>query len=349
MKYLDIKKSKKNNEKSAPGINLKIGVVVLVFFVIVGGIVGLLVKFKVKPIQVIANATIIDLKETDGRTNVLVLGSDKRSEGVMSGNNVLTDTILVASIGKFDKDVVLISIPRDLWVELSNGSYEKINAAYAIDGAEGIKKAVEKVLGIPIHYHTLISFEMFKEVVDILGGVDVDVAASFTDYQYPIEGKENAPENERYETVHFEQGMQHMDGVTALKYARSRKGDNGEGTDFARSRRQQSVIAAIKKKMLNIGVLINPLKLKSLYDSYANNVDTNMDFGTIQNFYLLSQQIDFEKIVSIVLDDRSAPEQGGLLYAPEDTSLYGGRYVLVPQTGNYDQIHGYVQKYLFGK
>ena len=79
MKYLDIKKSKKNSENSAPGINLKIGVIVLFFFLIIGGIVGLLVKFKVKPIQVIANATIINLKETDGRTNILILGSDKRS------------------------------------------------------------------------------------------------------------------------------------------------------------------------------------------------------------------------------------------------------------------------------
>jgi LCP family protein required for cell wall assembly len=356
MKYLDIQKSKKNSDDSTPGISLKIGVIVLIFFVVIGSIIGLMLKFKVKPIEVIANATVIDLKETDGRTNVLVLGSDKRQDGALAGNSVLTDTILVASIGKFDKDVVLISIPRDLWVELSNGGHEKINAVYAIEGyedskkgAEGIKKAVEKVLGIPIHYHTLINFEMFKEVVDILGGVDVDVAVAFTDYQYPIEGKENAPENERYETVHFEQGIQHMDGVTALKYARSRKGDNGEGTDFARSRRQQSVIAAIKKKVLNIGILVNPVKLKNLYDTYASNVDTNMDFGTIQNFYMLSQQIDFEKIVSIVLDDRSTPEQGGLLYAPEDNSLYGGKYVLVPETGNYDQIHAYVQKYLFGK
>jgi len=348
MKYLDVKKSKKNEPKPTTGITFKAGAIFVLVFLGIAGALGYVFKDKIKPIQIIANATVIDLKETDGRTNVLVLGSDQRDSGPEVGH-ALTDTILVASIGKFDKDVVLISVPRDLWVELSGGGYEKINAVYAFEGADGIKKAIEKVLGIPIHYHTLINFQLFKEVIDILGGVDVEITSTFTDYTYPVEGKENASENERYETIHFEQGPQHMDGVTALKFVRSRHGDNGEGTDFARSRRQQAVIAAIKKKVLNVGVLINPMKLKGLYDTYSKNVDSNMDFMTIENFYMLSQQIDFEKIVSIVLDDRSSADQGGLLYAPTDTTLYGGRYVLVPQTGNFDQIHAYVQKYLFGK
>lgn len=89
-------------------------------------------------------------------------------------------------------------------------------------------------------------------------------------------------------------------------------------------------------------------KIKSLYDAYANNVDTNIDLATIQSFYLLSKQVDLAKVISIVLDDRSGANEGGLLYAPEDRTLYNNAYVLIPQTGDYSQIHAFVQKYLFG-
>jgi len=88
---------------------------------------------------------------------------------------------------------------------------------------------------------------------------------------------------------------------------------------------------------------------RGLYDSYAKNVDSNIDFSTAQGFYLLSQKIDFGTFRTVVLDDRSKANDGGLLYSPEDTSLYGGAYVLIPRVGDYSQIHAYVQKYIFGE
>ncbi|OGC68981.1 hypothetical protein A2415_04250 [candidate division WWE3 bacterium RIFOXYC1_FULL_39_7] len=316
-------------------------------------LVGIALFFIVKtlgksldPISIVASVSASDIEETDGRTNVLLLGSDKRNSGVVSSE--LTDTILVASIGQVDKDLVLISIPRDLWVQSPEGYHSKVNEIYTYGGAEEITQVVEDVLGIPIHYHTLVTFDLFREAINVLGGIEITVDRAFTDYEYPVEGKENAPDNERYETVHFEAGKQVMDGDTALKYARSRKGDNDEGTDFARSRRQQKVIMAIKDKALSLETLINPVKLKELYDIYSKSVDTNIDLGTVQSFYLLSQKINFERVTAVVLDDRSEANEGGLLYAPEDTTLYGGRYVLIPRTGDYSQIHAYVQKYVFG-
>jgi polyisoprenyl-teichoic acid--peptidoglycan teichoic acid transferase len=172
---------------------------------------------------------------------------------------------------------------------------------------------------------------------------------SFDDYTYPIEGKENAPENERYETLHFTAGPTQMDGKLALKFVRSRHGNNNEGTDFARAKRQQKVMLAVKDKAMSAQTLLNPSKLSDLYDAYSKNVDTDIDFGTAQGFYLLSQKVDFAKIKSIVLDDRSSSEQGGLLYSPTDTSLYGGAYVLIPRAGDYSQLHAYVQRYIFGE
>ncbi|HLD51566.1 hypothetical protein A3K34_04195 [candidate division WWE3 bacterium RIFOXYC1_FULL_40_10] len=353
MKYCDLHKQLNTTEKpQGSGTKLYISLAIITAVLLAFG--GFILKGNIRPISIIANATMVNLKETDGRTNILIVGSDRRDYGTLAENPVLTDTILVASIGKFDKDVVLISIPRDLWVELPGGGQEKVNSVYAIETARGndgmanLDKVIEDILGMPIHYHTMVTFGLFQEIIDILGGVEVEVANSFTDYYYPVEGKENAPMNERYETISFKQGTATMDGETALKFVRSRKGDNDEGTDFARAKRQQAVIASIKKKALNLGTLLNPIKLKGLYDAYSSNVETNMDFGTIENFYLLSQQINFEKIVSIVLDDRSSAIEGGLLYAPADTTLYGGKYVLIPQTGDYSQIHAYIQKYLFG-
>lgn len=300
------------------------------------------------PISIVSNIAQVNLDQTDGRINVLILGVDSRKTGPEQYNK-LTDTMLFASIGRYDGNVAMISLPRDLWVKTPDGYFEKINAVYTYGGADSTAAVTENVLGVPVHYYAVVDFELFKDVIDILGGVEVDVDNTFDDYYYPVEGKENAPENERYETVHFDAGTQVMDGDRALKYVRSRKGTNNEGTDFARSKRQQKVIMAIKDKMLSLDTLMNPSKLKKLYDTYAQNVDTNMNFDDLQGLYLLSKKLDYKNIKSIVLDDRSLADEGGLLYSPTDTSLYGGRYVLIPRAGDYSQIHAYVQRYIFGE
>jgi len=236
---------------------------------------------------------------------------------------------------------------------------------------------MEVVLGIPMHYHVIVTFDIFENIINILGGIDINVEKSFTDYAYPIEGKEGdlcgktqeeadkifeeAEEKGlnketvalntfpcRYETLKFEQGLQNMDGKTALKYARSRHGDNGESSDFARSKRQQNVIMAVKNKGLSLETLVDFSKLKELYNQYANNVETDIDLNALQSFFQLSQKLDFDKVIQIVIDDSADANKGGLLYHPNDSTLYNGAWVLIPQSGDYSQIHAYVQKYLFG-
>jgi LCP family protein required for cell wall assembly len=298
------------------------------------------------PVSIVASVGQVNLKETDGRTNVLVLGSDVRTNDIFEGQR--TDSILVASIGNVDNDVVLISIPRDLWVQSSAGA-TKINAVYSLAGVDELKKVVGNVLGIPIHYNVTVTFDIFKEAVDILGGIEVTVENSFTDRLYPIAGKENAPENERYETVIFTAGVQKMNGETALKYVRSRHGDNNEGTDFARSKRQQKVISALKDKVFSTQTFLDISKLQALYETYSKNVETNVDIAAVQSFAVLAKKVDLSNVVSVVLDDRSSPEEGGLLYNPPDYENYGGQYVLIPRSGDFSQIKAYVQKYLFEK
>ena len=268
----------------------------------------------------------------------------------------------------------MISIPRDLWVESNDGSRWKINELYGIyggkdgTGTEEVLKAVSSVLGIPIHYHSIVNFSMFETVIDTLGGVEVYVETAFEDFEYPIEGKEvdtcgrSASDAERmlsegkayvqifpcrYEHIAFAKGVQKMDGATALKYVRSRHGNNDEGTDFARAKRQQNLIAAVKEKALSSTTLLDFSKIASLFDLYAKNVDTNLDLSSVQLFLSLAKSSTFANTRSLVLDDRSAGENGGLLYAPTDLTMYGGKYVLIPKAGDYSQIHAYMQKYLF--
>lgn len=347
------------------------------------------IKKAFNPIKIVGGSSQskLNLKQSDGRTNILILGSDKRDLGIESGRNTLTDTILVASIGNIDNDVVLISLPRDLWVtnyKLKNGYMysSKINEIYANASIEELKIQMENILGIPIHYYATVTFQLFEEIIDTLEGVEINVERTFTDYEYPIEGKESdlcgktEEETEditkkilenggsytedgktinfltafpcRYETVSFDQGVQKMDGKTALKYARSRHGNNGEGSDFARSKRQQGVIMAIKNKALSVNTLLNPIKIKELYTQYVSNVETDIELQDLQSFYQLSQDLSFEDVKSIVVDTGDNADEGGLLYHPTDATLYKGAWVLVPQAGDFSQIHAYVQKYLFG-
>lgn len=322
-----------------------------------------------------------DLKQTNGRTNILLLGVDYRKD--MPGED-LTDTMMVASIDTAakNKDVVLISIPRDLWVQTpgwksakprydKQPEWAKINAANALgdnidyghgyfdpypDGAGmgAAREAVEQVLGIQIHYVVKVNFYGFKQIVDDLGGISVDVENSFTDCEYPIEGKENAyPISSRYMCVSFKAGPQYMNGEQALEFSRSRhSSDNGEGSDLARAKRQQKVMMSIRDKALTLGTLIDPLKVSELIKGLGDNIQTlDVDFGQIGEFYRLAQAVNINTAQQVVLTD--SPE-----YNPDGTILLkvgdpnwasdGGPFYFIPLSGqgNYTQIQAYVARKL---
>ena len=186
-----------------------------------------------------------DLASTDGRTNILLLGAGGAGhEGVD-----LTDTIIFISTELGSSDTLMLSLPRDIWIPSMRA---KINTAYHYGnerrsggGLVLAKAAVSEILDQPIHYVLLIDFEGFKKAIDLLGGVEIEVDRAFDDYQYPIPGMEEAESEEaRYEHLHFEAGKQLMNGERALKYVRSRYAEGEEGTDFARSRRQQRLLLA---------------------------------------------------------------------------------------------------------
>ncbi len=307
------------------------------------------------------------LKETDGRTNILLIGIDKRSNvpysykvgnGTVHKNGFLTDTIIVASLDKETKKVSMVSIPRDLYVKVPTFGkvkeyYTKINALYSIgnknDYSTGgiglLSKKVEEIVGLPIHYGVRIDFEGFRKSIDTLGGVDIVVDKSFDDYSFPREGKEDASCSDgtfncQVEHIHFEQGKTHMNGTLALKFVRSRKGTNGEGSDFARAARQQKVLFAAKEKALDVGNLADPVKLNNLFKDFGQSIETDLDVSALVALYNFSKEVSSSDIGNLVLDNSA----DNYLYTPSQGQYEG--YVLLPKGGSWSKIHNAVKELL---
>ncbi len=290
-----------------------------------------------------------NLDSTNGVTNILILGI--RGEGDDSPN--LADTMIVLSYDHNTKIPTLISIPRDLWVPSLQA---KINSAYyygeeASPGA-GIKMAQAAVLediGLPINYTAVVNFTIFKETIDLLGGIDINVNPGFTDNLFPIPGMENAqPESARYETISFATGSAHMNGDTALNFVRSRHAVGEEGTDFARSRRQQQVISAIKSKMLTPAFLLDKNKLDAFFSILDRNLKTNIP----QSLYptLAKAALDSKNIPVRSITFSNLPDSNGItiLYNPP-ANQYKGVYVLIPKDNNWTALKKYIDNLLKGK
>ncbi len=340
----------------------------LVFVLIIGGVFfGKLGKYFPALIDLIFKKE-IQLKTTDQKkVNILFLGI---GGGTHDGPQ-LTDTMIFATIDPKVKKVTLISIPRDFW---SPQLQAKINAAYAFGEAKkeggGLKLAkatVSDILGQPIDYGLRVDFAGFVKAVDMVGGLDVDVERAFDDYKYPLNGKEDelcgreeteiaslsaqiatgsADELEvfpcRYEHLRFEKGLQKMDGITALKFVRSRHGLNGEGSDFARSERQEKVIAAFKNKVFSVDTFLNPVNIISLAEVFDESIDTDIKENEYDDFIKLAKELRGVKITSAVLDVGDEEEERfGLLVE----GFLSNQYVLVPRVGSgkYEEIQKYVK------
>jgi len=294
------------------------------------------------------------LESYNKRTNILVLGIG----GENHEETDLTDTIIFVSIDKNNADTVMLSVPRDIWIEALK---TKINATYhygeeKTSGGGFIlaKDAVYQVLNQPIHYAVLIDFEGFVKLVNLLNGIDVKVDRAFDDYKYPIPGKgrdECAGDPEykcRYQHLHFDAGQQQMDGVTALKFVRSRNAEGEEGTDFSRSLRQQKVILALANKIFSYNVLFNPAKIMELKKTFGDHVKFDTQFNEEQITAFLSLFLRFirnkNEIRTISLDtgDEDSP---GFLYNPPIEKY--NQWVLIPRAGSWKEIQKYVEEKIY--
>jgi LCP family protein required for cell wall assembly len=251
----------------------------------------------------------------------------------------------------------MVSIPRDIWIPEIRA---KINSAYywgktgspyfdnkSDGGGIGLaKKMVEEVTGQPVQYGVVVDFSSFKDIVDALGGVQVDVENTFTDKLYPIEGKENDicggdPTFAcRYETVTFSPGPQTMDGETALKFVRSRHAEGTEGTDIAREARQQKVIDAIKDKVVEPSTFLSPKVDLAMLGIAKKYIETDIDLPTAGTL------LRFAAAGSKNIGQFLIPED--LLVNPPASNAYDNLYVFIPKAGNgkWEAIHSWFQEIL---
>ncbi len=282
--------------------------------------------------------------EGDGRINVLLLG---RGGGNHDAPD-LTDTLLLASIDPVNHTSTLLSIPRDLWVDVPNQGAMKINAAWetgefkylgkvtpgstnpqAIQaGFNEIDQVVESVVGVPISYNLLVDFQAFRQAVDTVNGVTVDVPTDLVD---PTMAWEN-----HNSSVLAKAGIQNFDGATALTYVRSRE----TTSDFARSQRQRSVLVALKGKVDSLGTLSNPLKISGLLSAFGNNVSTDLSLNDATRLYSIVKGIGDTKVNSVGLSD-----------APNHfitTGPMNGQSIDLPTAGlfNYGPIQAFIRTQL---
>lgn len=264
--------------------------------------------------------------EESDRVNILLLGmGGEGHEGPF-----LTDTIMVASVKPSENKVALLSIPRDLLVPLPKVGWRKINSANAFGeldspgrGADYTRTVLEGLLGIDIPYYVRVDFDGFRSVIDSVGGVDIHVDRKFTDHTYPTK-------NYGVQMVSFKEGWQTMSGDDALKFARSRHGSNGEGSDFARAKRQQKVITALKDKLLSVKTFRNPSTVANTMAALQSNIATNLQLGEILRLARVAQEIDRAGIMHKIVDNSAG--------SPLVDSTYGGAYVLVPRNDDWSGL-----------
>lgn len=170
----------------------------------------------------------IEYDEASGNVNILIIGIDD-VEGVHR-----SDTIAFCTVDIDNKIVRLMSIPRDTRVQIEGHGWQKINHAYAYGKEKLLEKTVVNYLGMPVNYHVIVNYQSFPEIVDLIGGVDINVAKR-------LSYNDNAGKLH----ININKGLQHMDGHTALGYVRFRHDALG---DIGRVRRQQKFLAAILDK-----------------------------------------------------------------------------------------------------
>lgn len=320
-------------------------------------------------LRTLDNSSIAQAERDGSRVNILLLGYG----GAGHDGSLLTDTMMVLSIDFKNNTATYIPVPRDLWVHMPthgyDGPYMKINAAYEIGidqknypgklpqftgingGGDMAEYEVSQVLGIPINYYASVDFYAFQRIVDILGGVDVNVQNSFTDYSYP-NGDQNVNAGYcdaqnvstdlltacRFKVVHFDKGLQRMDGATALEFARSRHGNNGEGSDFARSKRQELLLAAIEQKALSIGAISKSLSLLNALQGHIITDLSLADMADLSN-YLKGGAMSQPGHISL-----TDPNENLLVSSWSSD----GQWILIPQAGqdDFSAIRSYVNQNL---
>jgi LCP family protein required for cell wall assembly len=292
--------------------------------------------------------------EDKGRVNILLAGVSTDDPGHEGAD--LTDSIMLVSLDTTNHKAFLLSIPRDLWVNIPGNGHSKINAAnafgdtgkwtsagYPAGGMGLLEKVLAQNLEIPIHYYAKINYSAFKDGVNAVGGITVNIQSSDPRglYDPNINKQDNGP-------LKLPNGVQKLDGQTALNLARARGDPTGDGrvaygfarSDFDRTEHQRLMLLALKEKITSGGVITNPLKISDLFDVVAKNVTTDFQPSEIRRLYDINKQIPSNGIDSLSLNDANGVNLLASYHTPN------GQSALAPAAGpdNFSQIQAYLKK-----
>lgn len=280
---------KRNDNIDTPKISFKplliiVAVIVAIVLLLAGTGKILSRNFTIEgnnvPQEILDQFTFAELnkepKKESNRLDILLLGM--RGEGdaeADTGGALLTDTILLFSFNKDTGKSSLVSIPRDLYLEIENNKVDKINTIYERGGLGFAKKKFSELSGVYIDHIAVLDFSSFKEIIDAVGGVDIVLAEPFT---------ENAQWGYSFS---LPAGTNHLDGQNALYYARSRF----SSSDFDRAQRQQKIILALKDKLLATDFFSDPLQTINIFNSIQKNVKTDIGLIDINNLLPIADSI----------------------------------------------------------
>jgi LCP family protein required for cell wall assembly len=320
----------------------KIALFILLPFVIIGVWMGIKFGYNAAKIfkgNVFSVLTTTKLKGEDtGRVNILIAGNSADDIGHNGGN--LTDSIMILSVDTQHNSAMLLSIPRDLYVDVPGYGHSKINEAYVEgqnsgfdeagypEGGMGLlEKTIYETLGIKSNYYALVNYSALRDTVNAVGGIDVVINSSDKrglydpSKDYTTGGK----------LVKLTNGPHHLDGQTALNLARARGDAPGSygyaNSDFTRTSNQRMMLLALKSKIFTSGVLANPVKLSSLSDAVGNNVKTDMKLSELRRVHDLTKNTGNSSIVSSGLNDLN---KGNYLTS---YTTKNGQSALIPQAG----------------
>lgn len=294
--------------------------------------------------------------ENTGRCNILLAGNSADDPGHNGAN--LTDSIMVVSIDLKNNTAFMLSVPRDLYVNIPGNGYAKINeaypdgqsehfsqAGYAKGGMGLLEETVSQSFGIPISNYALIDYSALKDAVNTVGGISVDIQSEDPRglYDPSIDYATHGP------LVKLTNGWHNLDGEQALDLARARGDAYGSygfsASDFERTQNQRLMMLALKSKVTSSSVLANPIKLGELFDAFGSNVHTDLTTGNIRRLYDISKQISSSNIKSVGLNAVSLSGQKNVNLL-SNYAAPNGESALIPAAGlgNYSQIQLYLKQ-----
>jgi polyisoprenyl-teichoic acid--peptidoglycan teichoic acid transferase len=236
--------------------------------------------------------------------SILFMGVDD-SEARDFNGSARTDALMLATFDQDNQSIKLLSIPRDSYVYIpEKDKYDKINHAHTYGGVSATAETVEELVDIPVDYYIKMNFQAFVEVVDTLGGVEVNVP-------YELFEKDS---DDRSNAIHIEAGLQALDGEEALAFARTRKQDN----DIERGKRQQQLIEAVVKEATSVSSIT---KYSSLIDDIGNNVKTNFTTDEMNYFISYAAKGNELNIESLNLAGEDSMIDGVYYYQLDEASI----------------------------